>query len=89
MGALGALIGAFFATDRPAIEPPPALAQEDPPSRVECLPCNGEGYICGKRCGNCKGYGTVKRHDADLTLYPEKETEPDCQVKILSSLPRR
>jgi len=57
---------------------------EEIPERVTCIPCNGEGYICGKQCRNCNGYGTVKTHAAELQMYPDDE--PDCQVKILSLL---
>ena len=88
--AFGAVIGvSFIEKDKPPVW---QIAAEDEPevaeaTRAECVPCNGEGHTCGKMCQYCKGYGTVPIRR--LTLYPDKtdsENEPDCQVKILSSL---
>lgn len=89
---VGGVIGMHFRDDDFAEEsdPPEQIEAADSPApatRAECIPCNGEGHTCGKMCQYCKGYGTVPI--VRLTMYPDKsdeQDEPDCQVKILSSL---
>lgn len=82
------LIGVAIQTSPHTDTPPVEVVQEteaEPATRAECIPCNGEGNICGKMCVHCKGAGTVPI--VHLTLYPDNgdglpDNEPDCQFKL-------
>jgi hypothetical protein len=82
--AVGVFIGMLSIEDDAPSPQQIEVAEEEietpEPTRAECIPCNGEGRVCGKLCQYCKGYGTVPI--VRLTLYPEKNDEPDCTVKL-------
>lgn len=63
-----------------------AQSLPDPPTEVrdvvECSACQGNGGICGKVCGTCRGVGFSHIYRSLESSEIQADTEPDCTVKL-------